>query len=282
MERARRRPYSSEHLRMEKAMVLAYAGGWPAALWGMFPAAARVRLVEHALDRHRTGRPPLRIAFASDLHLGPTTPRVVLDKAFDLLRASRPDVLALGGDYVFLGATRERVRELTDRVDSVGAATKVAVLGNHDFWARPERLQDALAAAGVTVLMNQVLRLPPPHDDVALLGLDDPLTGDATLDPLVEATQDAAVRVVLCHSPDGYPAVKGRPVDLYLCGHTHGGHLCWPNHRPLWMPSRYGRIWPFGLHDVEGLQLFVSRGVGGSMVPMRWNAPPDVAVFTIT
>ena len=91
-------------------------------------------------------RPPLRIAFASDLHLGPTTPTGVLDNAFALLRAAKPDVLALGGDYVFLGATHDKVRELNNRVTAVDAPIKVAVLGNHDFWARPARLEVALAA----------------------------------------------------------------------------------------------------------------------------------------
>jgi predicted MPP superfamily phosphohydrolase len=256
------------------------------------PGATRVRLIEHSLavPGREKGRRPLRIAFASDLHLGPTTPREVLDAAFAQIHSMRADVLALGGDYVFLGATKSRVRELQERVKEVSAPVKLAVLGNHDFWARPERLEDCLTQAGVRVLVNDSIRLPPPHDDVAVVGLDDPLTSRRIADKIalqegVDAAlarvADAPIKIALCHSPDGYPEVKGRGVRLLLCGHTHGGHIALPGHRPLWIPGPHGRLWPFGRHEVDGLTVFVSRGVGGSLVPMRTYAPPDVALFTI-
>jgi uncharacterized protein len=278
---------------MERVLGVLYAGGWPARLWARVPGATRVGLLEHvlAVPGREKDRPPLRIAFASDLHLGPTTPSEVLDAAFDHLRSSRPDVLALGGDYVFLGATTDRVRELQARVADVPAPVKVAVLGNHDFWARPERLEDGLTEAGVRVLVNESLRLPAPHDDVALVGLDDPLTShritekialQEAVDAALARVADVPVKIALCHSPDGYPAVKGRGVQLLLAGHTHGGQIALPGYRPLWVPSPHGRLWPFGRHEVDGLTVFVSRGVGGSLVPMRTYAPPDVAVFTIT
>jgi uncharacterized protein len=287
-----RRPYDSSHLLLEKALTWFYAGGWPARLWGLTPWADDVRLERHEITSGRdAARPPLRLAFASDLHLGPTTPRNVLDRAFAMLSEAKPDVLLLGGDYVFLGATRPRIRELLQRVEEVPARTKVAVLGNHDFWARPERLEDALEGIGVHVLINEALQLGAPHDDVAVLGLDDPFTGRdsgldaaeraAEVDEALAAVGDVPLKIAVCHSPDGYPAVKGRPIRLLLAGHTHGGHIALPGYKPLWMPSHYGKIWPFGRHEVDGLTVFVSRGVGGSLVPMRTWAPPDVAVLTV-
>ena len=286
-----RRPYSRRHLNLEKALGWLYSGSWPARLWSLVPGATQVTPLRHDVPvPGRGGRPPLKIAFASDLHLGPTTPPAILDHAFTLLREMQPDVLALGGDYVFLGATKERVTELQARVDGVKAATKVAVLGNHDFWARPERLEDALTQGGVRVLVDDALRLPPPHDDVALVGLDDPLTRRGVSDEIAReadvaralaAVEDVPVKVAVCHSPDGFRSVQGKGVALYLCGHTHGGHIALPGYRPIVMPSRYGRLWPWGWHHVEGTRLFVSRGVGGSLVPVRTYAPPDVALFTI-
>jgi predicted MPP superfamily phosphohydrolase len=174
-------------------------------------------------------------------------------------------------------------------VKEVSAPVKVAVLGNHDFWARPERLEDCLTQAGVRVLVNDSVRLPPPHDDVAIVGLDDPLTSRITdkialqegADAALAQVADVPIKIALCHSPDGYPEVKGRGVQLLLCGHTHGGHIALPGYRPLWIPGPHGRLWPYGRHEVDGLTIFVSRGVGGSLVPMRTYAPPDVALFTI-
>ncbi len=277
---------------MERVLSVLYTGGWAARLWALVPGATRVSLIEHSLSipGRENGRPPLRIAFASDLHLGPTTPREVLDAAFARIEATKPDVLALGGDYVFLGATKERVHDLQARVMRVTAPVKLAVLGNHDFWARPERIEDCLTQAGVRVLVNDSVRLPPPHDDVAVIGLDDPLTSRRIADKIalqegVDAAlarvADVPIKIALCHSPDGYPEVKGRGVQLLLCGHTHGGHIALPGYRPLWIPGPHGRLWPYGRHDVDGLTVFVSRGVGGSLVPMRTYAPPDVALITI-
>jgi predicted MPP superfamily phosphohydrolase len=142
----------------------------------------------------------------------------------------------------------------------------------------------------VRVLVNDSFRLPPPHDDVAFVGLDDPLTSRRITDKIaLQEGADAAlaqvaevpIKIALCHSPDGYPEVKGRGVQLLLCGHTHGGHIALPGYRPLWIPGPHGRLWPYGRHEVDGLTIFVSRGVGGSLVPMRTYAPPDVALFTI-
>src|SRR5687767_5726591 len=186
---------------MEKWLTWIYAGGWAAKAWSLWPGATDVHLLEHELVTGREeGRPPLRIAFASDLHLGPTTPSRVLDNAFDLLRRAAPDVLALGGDYVFLGATQAKVRELNDRVSGVPAAVKVAVLGNHDFWSRPARLEVALSGAGTIVLVNEAMRLPPPHDDIAIIGMDDPLTsedraaGKAAVDRALYEMKDVPVK----------------------------------------------------------------------------------------
>ena len=285
-----RRPYGRRHLFLERVLTFLYAGGWPARLWGLFPGATDVDVVRHDLDLGRgPDRPPLRIAFASDLHLGPTTPSEILDSAFRHLKEAAPDVLLLGGDYVFLGATQERVRELNDRVAEVPAGLKVAVLGNHDFWARPARLETALVAAGTLVLVDEGIRLPPPHDDIALVGMDDPFTSldvadratrQGAIDQALERVADAPVKIAICHSPDGLLWVRGR-VQLLLCGHTHGGHVALPGYRPVWIPSPVGKQYPYGFHQVDGTALFVSRGVGGSLVPVRTYAPPDVAVFTI-
>lgn len=285
-----RRPYSQHELRLEKMLSFLWAGGWPARAWALFPGATDVHLIEKTIALHGRdpARPPLRIAFASDLHLGPTTPVALLDNAFALLHAAKPDILALGGDYVFLGATHDKVRELNDRVTAVEAPIKVAVLGNHDFWARPARLEVALSDAGTIVLVNEAMRLPPPHDDIAIIGLDDPYTsedrvaGEAAVDKALEEMADAAVKIAICHSPDGVSWLRGKGVRFMMCGHTHGGHLALPGGRPIVMPSPMGRLYPWGFHDVDGMELFVSRGVGGSALPIRTWAPPDVAVLTFT
>ena len=265
-------------------MRVAYQGGWPARAWSLVPGKALVQRLDHAicLDPARPRPRPLRLAFASDLHLGPTTPKSVLDRAFRLLDEAAPDVLILGGDYVFLDATPAIARDLRDRVRAVRAPIKLAVMGNHDLWTHHGLIEDALAEAGARVLINDAVRLPTPHDDVAILGIDDPWTGRPDGAWAVEACGDAAVRIGVSHSPDGLPFLRGRGVSLLLTGHTHGGQIALPGPRPIIVPGPLGKRWPFGLHRDGDLTLFVSRGVGTTELPIRTFATPDIAVFTVT
>lgn len=272
--------YSARRGLVESALRLAFSGDWPARLWALHPRAAHVRVVHHRVTAPRAR--PLRVAFASDLHLGPTTSAVTLDAAFHHLAAARPDLLVLGGDYVFLDATPERARELARRVRAVPAANKVAVLGNHDLWTHHDRIEAALAGAGVKVLVNAPARLAPPHDDVIVAGLDDPWTGAPDAGAAFAGAESAGLTIAVCHSPAGLTAVRGRGAALFLCGHTHGGHIALPGGVPVVLPGGpWARRFPHGVHTWEGTTVFVSRGVGGVEVPVRAFAPPDVGVFDV-
>ena len=256
-----------------------YAGDWPARAldrWGR----ARVETVRHQIAAGRGARPPLRIGFISDLHVGPLTPTRLLEAAFGRLAAEAPDVLVLGGDYVFLEATAAKADLIARLTAGVPAATKVAVLGNHDLWTDHALIEAALERGGARVLVNRSLRLPPPHDDVALVGLDDPWTGDPDPDRAFAEATGAAVKIAVVHAPEGYPFVRDRGAALMLCGHTHGGQIAAP-HGPVVVHGHLGRRWPAGLYDVDGLPLFVSRGIGAVEIPLRLYAPPDVGIFTI-
>ena len=280
--RGRGRHYARRRALWEAALRLLYAGDWPARAWARWPGATRVRVVRHALRLPL--RAPLRVAFASDLHLGPTTPDALLDRAFARLEEAAPDVLLLGGDYVFLDATAARARRLGELVRAVPARTKLAVLGNHDLWTRHDRLERALGHAGAEVLVNRAVRLPPPHHEVALVGLDDPWTGAPDAARALAGAAGARVILGLAHAPDAVLLLAAHTprVDLLFCGHTHGGQIALPGGRALVVPGRAGKRWPWGLHATPGGgRLFVSRGLGGIELPVRTWAPPDVAVFDL-
>jgi predicted MPP superfamily phosphohydrolase len=266
---------------VESAQSLAYHGGWPARLLGQVPAASRVRVLRHSFDLLPpvVGRRALRLAFISDLHLGPLTPMKLIDHAFARLQECEPDVLVMGGDYVSLEVTEAVAAQLAASVGAFRAPLKLAVLGNHDLWTRHELIEQALVEGGARVLLNESVRLSAPHDDVVIVGLDDPWTGQVDPDKAF-AGADAPVKLVLTHAPEAVPLVAGRGVGLLMCGHTHGGQVAAP-WGPIMVEGHFGRRWPYGLHDVDGMQLFVSRGVGYSDLPVRSFAPSDVAIIDI-
>lgn len=274
----RGRDYSFMRGVVESTLDLLYVRDWPGRLWGLTDRARQVRVVRANVEAR--GIPPLRIAFASDLHIGPTTSPHTLDRAFALLSEAQPDVLLLGGDYVFLHATREKARELRRYVEQVKARCKLAVLGNHDLWTRHRHIEDALHEAGAQVLINEGVRLPEPHGGIAIVGLDDPWTGERCAARAFEGAAGAGLVFVLCHAPEGLPLCEGRAFSLYLCGHTHGGHVSTPIGPPV-IPGRVGRVLVAGEHHTKWGRAIVSRGVGGIEVPFRTWATPDVVLVDV-
>jgi predicted MPP superfamily phosphohydrolase len=249
----------------------AFRGDWPARVVHTLGMQRRVVVREH---RIAVG-PPLRIAFASDLHAGPTTHPTVLDDAFAALAAAEPDVLLLGGDYVFLSA--DHIGEVARRLARLPRPRLgiYAVMGNHDLWADDAKISRALEDAGARVLINERIEL----SGVALVGLDDPWTG-ARIDP--PFLDDDRVRILLVHAPEAMLYLGASQFDLALCGHTHGGHIALPGGVPILVPGPASRRFAHGRYDLGGGRtLIVSRGVGSTEVALRLNADPDILVVTL-
>lgn len=220
--------------------------------------------------------PPLRIAFASDLHAGPTTHASLFDEAFAHLAAARADLVLLGGDYVFLHA--HYIEQIAARVRTLHAPLGIyGVMGNHDLWADDAMIATRLAAAGARTLVNERVELAP---GVALVGLDDPWTGIRPTRPLFGASD--RVRIVLVHAPEAMLHLEDEPFDVAMCGHTHGGHVALPGEVPILVPGPLSRRYAYGRHDVGGDRtLLVSRGIGSTEVSLRTYADPDILVVDV-
>ncbi len=272
--------YTRKRAAMEWTLLRAYRGGWPAQFVRRLGLQRSVRTVEHriACPRWPKGLRPLRCTFASDLHAGPTTHPTLLDDAFDTMERAKPDVMFLGGDYIFLDG--RHIHQLAPRIRRTSASlAKVAVLGNHDLWADDELVKRTIEDAGARVLVNECLRLPPPYEMVTVHGLDDPWTGKQ--EPKV-MEEGGDVRIVVSHAPEGLFVAGDARFDVMLAGHTHGGHIALPGGVPVVSVGPLGRRFPHGRHDVgQGRTLIVSRGIGGTESAFRWNADPDVIVVEL-
>lgn len=224
--------------------------------------------------------PPLRVAFASDFHTGATTDMRILEDACDAITAERPDVLLLGGDFVTTRAGY--ITDLAPLLARIPAPLgKFGVFGNHDRRANRVELARALDQAGVRMLVNEVAMLPAPHDDVALIGLDDPIRGTPEFRAPGAKT---GVSIVLMHAPDGLMTIGDRHFDLAVCGHTHGGQIALGGMKPYLPYGKLSREYSDGLYRLgpDGRRaLVVSRGVGCSTIPIRFGARAQVHLLTI-
>jgi predicted MPP superfamily phosphohydrolase len=255
---------------------------WPARVAEQLAVSAKV-----SVDRHEVhvasslgGAETLRIAFASDFHAGPMTPRGLIDQALTQLIRAEADVLLLGGDFVSLRA--EYARDLVDRLAAVPAPLgRYAVLGNHDYWADGAAVAGHLRRVGIEVLTNRNVRLPDPFSQVSICGVDDHTSGEPDAEAALSGT--GAVRVVLMHSPSGLLDIDGRPFSVALCGHTHGGQIALRDGRPLLVAhGLLSRQYNAGRFAIDAAKtLLVSRGIGCSAMPFRFNAPPAVLICTV-
>lgn len=260
-----------------------YRGGWPvriARACGVRPSVKITRVDVRLGPEARLPR-GLRLAYASDFHVGPTTDPAVLRSACEQLRNIRPDVLLLGGDFVT--SEPAEVDWLAVELGAIPAPFgRYAVLGNHDWWGDPSRITRRLEEAGIQVLTNRNIRLAPPFSDVWVCGVDDHWCGSPDAERAFAGAE--GVRILLMHSPSGLLDVAGSRFDLALSGHTHGGQVALPGGIPIVVPhGRLSRRYARGRYTLApGRTLVVSVGVGCVVFPLRMYADPEVLACDLT
>jgi len=278
---------SQRHSRVLHLLVrleaLLYRGSWPVRLARTLGVRPEVRTTWHSIpiSNGSVPIPPLRIAYGSDFHAGPTTDPAVLRAACAALRAAAPHVLLLGGDFVTL--VPSEIDWLARELAAIPAPFgHFAVLGNHDWWSDGPYIVRALEAAGIRVLTNRSVQLDAPFQHVWICGLDD--HGLGRPDAAAALTDAEGVRIVLMHAPSGLLDLGEERFDLALCGHTHGGQLALPGGVPLIVPhGRLSRRYARGRFSIgESRTLVVSVGVGCVVLPLRLFADPEIVVCDLT
>lgn len=256
-----------------------------AALLTHVMPAPRVELSRHEIVVPRL--PPrldgLRVLHLSDLHLHPG-PQVAWQIP-GLVAAVPHDLVCYTGDFIDSDDDLPRLARFLAQMPQ--AAPAYAVLGNHDYtpYGRGQgsndvpRLRETLTEAGITTLTNEA---QPLHEGgLYLAGVDDPATGRDDLDRALARVPAAACSLLLAHSPDIVLRLGPHRPSAILAGHTHGGQIRLPLVGALLTQSHIPRRLAMGLHAYQGVQLFVSRGVGYSGLDIRIGCPPEVALLTL-
>ena len=228
---------------------------------------------------------PLRLAVLSDLHVGsPWNGRRRLAAVVDTVNAQRPDAIVLLGDYVIqgvLGGRFEEPEDLARELSRLSAPLGVyAVLGNHDWWLDGERVRRALTGARVRVLENEAVSIEHAAGRFWIAGLADLWTRKVDLAGTLRPVPPGDPVVLLMHHPDLFPAIP-ESVTLTLAGHTHGGQVRLPFVGAPVVPSRFGQRYAAGLVVEEGRAMYVSSGVGMSILPVRFGVPPEIVLLTL-
>lgn len=230
-----------------------------------------------------------RIAQVSDLHnaeFGDGNQRLL-----DMLREAEPDMIAITGDLIDSRKTNIAVA-LAFAEEAVKIAPCYYVSGNHEARVSEYReLKAGLEAAGVTVLDDARVEIEISGKSITIIGVNDPsfladyLTSDAAVmdRKLSElSSEDASFTILLSHRPELFDTYAAHEMDLVLTGHAHGGQFRLPLIGGLIAPNQ--GLFPKyddGLYSEGNTNMIVSRGLGNSIIPFRFNNRPEVVLIEL-
>lgn len=257
------------------------------ALWAFWiePASLATRTYALALPRWHPELGGLRVAVLADLHVGsPFNGLDNLDRVVAETNRHKPDLILLAGDYVIdsvVGGSFVPPEVFAPRLARLSAPLGVwAVLGNHDHWLGGQRVRAALEKNGIRVLEDAAGLVRTPRGAFWLVGISDFREGPHDVRKAMKAVADGRPVLAFTHNPDAFPEVDAR-ISLLVAGHTHGGQVHLPVlGRPI-VPSSYRQRYAIGHIVQDGRHLFVSPGIGTSIIPVRFRVPPEVSMLEL-
>jgi uncharacterized protein len=253
--------------------------------WGVFIEPNRLITREEtiAIDGWPKELDNLKILVISDIHVGSW---FVDDKKLRLIieRANQrqPEIIVILGDYMSSqGWSRSRVvpEDFGPVLKDFHAPLGVySVLGNHDWWWDGLRVRRGLEANGIKVLDDEVVELKRQGHSIWLAGLADLWTRPQRVRETIAKVPEGKTVIALTHNPDIFPRLPQR-VPLLLAGHTHGAQFRFPIIGPVVQPSSFGYV--RGHIFENNHHLFVTTGIGTSIIPARFGVTPEIVLLTI-
>lgn len=262
------------------ALVLVCGSVW----WEL--SSIRVREYRLSIPNWRQSIEGLRVAVLADLHIGsPLNGLDNLRRVVRLTNAARPDIILLAGDFVIhgvLGGTFVPPDQIAAELRLLDAPLGVfAVLGNHDRWFNPPLVASAFQEKGIRLLEDDAAEIVSDRGRFWLVGISDWLTGPHHMQQALSKVPPQAPVLIFTHNPDVFPTLPDG-FSLAIAGHTHGGQVNLPLLGRLVVPSRYGQRFAAG-HVVENARhIFVSTGIGTSIVPLRFGVPPEISLLILS
>jgi predicted MPP superfamily phosphohydrolase len=222
-----------------------------------------------------------RIAQISDVHVGPTIKRAFLERIVAQVNALEPHLIAITGDLV-----DGSVRELAEHTDVLQALRSTHgaffVTGNHEYYSGADDWVQELRRLGIDVLQNEHRVLQHEGASLVLAGVTDysahHFDARQRSDPraALDRAPDSATRILLAHQPRSAPAAEAAGFHLQLSGHTHGGQFF-----PWNLFVRLQQPYTSGLHRLNRLWVYTSRGTGYWGPPKRLGAPAEITLLRL-
>lgn len=267
--------------------------GAGAVAYSLFFEPFRIEVTRHVLPLR--GLPleldGIRLVQITDIHHGPWLSIAHVERVIRIANSLTPDVILLTGDYVL------RSTKYIDPVVSTFTAFKpkigvVATLGNHDWWESVGMTRDAFRRVRIPLIDNdrtflsseRKLTKEVPRQGLCIGGVGDFYEDEIDPDRAFRGVSPAMPRILISHNPDVAEEVgtlRDHRIDLMVSGHTHGGQVWIPGLGTPIVPSMYGQKYASGFVDGPRCRVYVSRGLGNSVLPMRFGVTPEITLFEL-
>jgi len=218
-----------------------------------------------------------RILFISDLHIDgmPELLPIIANQ----IRNLTYDICILGGDYRYYhrGSVDIVLQYMSKLIAILREKSPVyGILGNHDEYAIAEKMCEL----GVRMLLNEAVQLF--ESSLYLIGLDDcHYYGADDLKGAMSQLPSSCCKILVCHSPELFKEAAAAQIELYIAGHTHGGQICLPGGISIVSNAKTPYSLKKGRWEWQQMRGYTSKGVGCSMLPVRFYCPPEITLITL-
>ena len=218
-----------------------------------------------------------RIVHLSDIHHSPFTNLEHITRAVEIANNLKPDMFILTGDYV--SHEREYIAPMAKVMGKLAAEFGTfACLGNHDHWTDAELITNCLSDEGITVLINEGFRFKARDASFWLCGVDDLMVGKTDLRQALMGAEPDEMKLLLAHNPEIIRRAAKAGIDLMLSGHTHGGQVkIRDEEKRIFQRRRLSN----GLHHRKETQIYITRGIGTVVLPIRYQCPPEISLIQL-
>jgi uncharacterized protein len=233
--------------------------------------------VEISLARLPQKLDGFKIIHLSDTHHSPFTSLDHISRAVKIANRLKPDLFVLTGDYV---SHEDRyIAPVAEVLGSLKAEYGTyACLGNHDHWTNAELVTHLFRGEGIKMLVNEGERLETPGGSFWIAGLDDHMAGTPSMRAAMKGSFPDELKVLLAHNPLALRQAVRSGIDLVFSGHTHGGQVKIRDDEKRILPRR--RL-SSGLHRRKNTQIYITRGIGTVVLPVRYNCPPEISLIEL-
>lgn len=227
----------------------------------------------------------LKIVAIADIHGGSN--HVTEEKLRDIVSKTNeqnPDLIVLLGDYISQvkgkrGALMMPVETIADNLQGLKAKYGVyAVIGNHDWWYNENKVRTEFERVGIKILDNEAVEIKIGDETLWFWGIEDLWKHHKVPTAVFEKIQNKQNIIALTHNPDSLFDCP-KQISLLFAGHSHGGQVNFPIYgtKAFVNDPRFMH----GHAEVDGKHVFVTSGIGTSILPFRFRVPPEIAVVTL-